>query len=205
MWRTDLYGLGSAPDDRQEASDLAADTIPSPGFAFLDAHALLPMPEHIRPTAQWVHRDVVVPLARGVRAVADGDSAQAVAREFGVGWACARQCVIDDGDTLIAADGRLDTTSKVGVDEHTFQHANAKRRTQMATTFVDIDRARLLDVVRGRSGQVARDWIGQQPSGWIDQIEVATIDAFRGYATAIDDVLPDALLVMARIQACVRS
>ena len=129
------------------------------------------------------------------------DTVAEVAREFGVGWACAHQCVIDYGDTLIAADGRLETTSKVGVDEHTFQHANAKRRTQMATTFVDIDRARLLDVVPGRSGQVVRDWIGQQPSGWIDQIEVATIDAFRGYATAIGDVLPDAKLVIDHFHA----
>ena len=90
------------------------------------------------------------------------DTAAEVAREFGVGWACAHQTVIDDGDTLIAADGRLEATSKLGVDEHTFQHANARRRTQMATTFVDIDRARLLDVVPGRSGQAVRDWIGQQ-------------------------------------------
>ena len=119
-----------------------------------------------------------------------------MAREFGVGWACAHQAVIDDGDTLIAADGRLEATSKLGVGEHTFQHANARRRTQMATTFVDIDQARLLDVVPGRSGQVVRDWIGQQPSGWVDQIEVAAIDAFRDYATAIGDVLPDASLVI---------
>jgi transposase len=63
----------------------------------------------------------------------------------------------------------------------------------MATTFVDLDRARLLDVVPGRSGQVIRDWIGQQPEVWVDGIEVAAIDAFRGYATAIGEVLPDAI------------
>ena len=68
--------------------------------------------------------------------------------------------MIDYGDTLIAGDDRLERTSKLGVDEHTFQHANAQRRTQMATTFVDIDRGRLLDVVPGRSGQVVREWVG---------------------------------------------
>ena len=83
----------------------------------------------------------------------------------------------------------------------TFQHANAKRRTQLATTFVDIDRARLLDVVPGRSGQVIRDWIGQQPVDWVDGIEVAAIGAFRGYATAIGEVLPDATLVIDHFHA----
>jgi hypothetical protein len=43
----DLHGLGSDHGDWQEASDLAADTIPTPGFAFLDAHALL---AHAAPT-----------------------------------------------------------------------------------------------------------------------------------------------------------
>ena len=129
------------------------------------------------------------------------DTVAKVGREFGVGWACAHQAVIDYGDMLIAADERLDNTSKLGVDQHTFQHANAKRRTQMATTFVDIDRARLLDVVPGRSGQVVRDWIGAQPASWVDQIDVAAIDAFRGYATAIGDMLPDATLVIDHFHA----
>jgi transposase len=87
------------------------------------------------------------------------------------------------------------------VDEHTFQHANARRRTQRATTFVDLDRGRLLDVVPGRSGDGVRDWVVSQPMGWADQIDVAAIDAFRGYATAIGDVLPDATLVIDHFHA----
>jgi len=129
------------------------------------------------------------------------DTVAEVARQFGVGWACAHQAVVDYGDALIAADDRLEDVSGLGVDEHTFQHANAKRRTQMATTFVDIDRARLLDVVPGRSGQVVRDWVGAQPVEWLEGIGVATIDAFRGYATAIGDVLPDATLVIDHFHA----
>jgi transposase len=129
------------------------------------------------------------------------DSVAAVAREFGVGWACAHQAVIDYGDTLIAGDDRLERTRKLGVDEHTFQHANAKRRTQMATTFVDIDRGRLLDVTPGRSGHVVREWVTCQPMRWADRIDVAAIDAFRGYATAIGDVLPDATLVIDHFHA----
>ena len=119
----------------------------------------------------------------------DLDTVAEVAREFGVGWGCAHQAVIDHGDALIAADMRVERTVGVGVDEHTFQHANARRRTQMAITFVDIDRARLLDVVPGRSGDVVREWVTERPDGWAEQIQVATIDAFRGYATAIGDVL----------------
>jgi transposase len=129
------------------------------------------------------------------------DSVAAVAREFGVGWACAHEAVVDYGDTLIAADDRLERTTGLGVDEHTFQHANARRRTQMATTFVDIDRGRLLDVVPGRSGQVVREWVESQPFWWADQIDVAAIDAFRGYATAIGDVLPAATLVIDHFHA----
>ena len=131
----------------------------------------------------------------------DLDTVAEVAREFGVGWACAHQAVIDHGDELITPDQRIDRTVAVGVDEHTFQHANARRRTQMATTFVDIDRARPLDVVPGRSGDVVRDWVTDQPDGWADQISVATVDAFRGYATAIGDVLPDATLVIDHFHA----
>jgi transposase len=133
------------------------------------------------------------------RVGADLDTVAAAARAFGVGWACAHQAVIDHGDELIASDQRVERTVAVGVDEHTFQHANARRRTQMATTFVD--RARLLDVVPGRSGDVVRDWVTDRPDGWAEGIQVATIDAFRGYATAIGDVLPDATLVIDHFHA----
>ncbi len=135
------------------------------------------------------------------RVGAELDTVAAVAREFGVGWACAHQAVVDYGDVLIAADDRLERTKALGVDEHTFQHANARRRTQIATTFVDIERARLLDVVPGRSGQVVREWAESQPIWWADQIDVAAIDAFRGYATAIGDVLPAATLVIDHFHA----
>ena len=131
----------------------------------------------------------------------DLDPVAQAARVFGVGWQVAHQCVIDYGDALIAADDRLDHVHALGVDEHTFQHANPRRRTQMATTFVDLDRGRLLDVTPGRSGAVVRDWVRAQPFWWADQIEVAAIDAFRGYANAIGDVLADATLVIDHFHA----
>ncbi len=129
------------------------------------------------------------------------DTVAQVAREFGVGWATAHQAVIDHGDQLIADDQRIGRVTGLGVDEHTFQHANASRRTQMVTTFVDIDRGRLLDAVPGRSGEVVRTWIDKRPVGWTDQIQVAAIDAFAGYAAAIRDRLPDARLVIDHFHA----
>jgi transposase len=131
----------------------------------------------------------------------DLDTVAEVAREFGVGWAAAHQAVIDHGDELIANDRRIEMVTALGVDEHTFQHANARRRTQMVTTFVDIDRGRLLDMVPGRSGTVVREWVQAQPFWWADQIKVATIDASAGYATAIRDTLPGAVLVVDHFHA----
>ena len=71
----------------------------------------------------------------------------------------------------------------------------------MAATFVDIDRSRLVEVVPGRSGQVIREWISTRATSWVDGIVVAAIDAFRGYATAIGDVLPEATLVIDHFHA----
>jgi len=45
----------------------------------------------------------------------------------GVDVDVSHQAVVEYGDSLVAADERLDHTSKLGVDEHTFQHANAHR------------------------------------------------------------------------------
>ena len=154
--------------------------------------------DHIAPRASLTER-----ARREIccRVGEDLDTVAEMAREFGVGWGCAHQAVIDHGDTLIAGDGRLEAVTALGVDEHTFQHANARRRTQMATTFVDIDRGRLLDVAPGRSGAVVRQWVESQPIWWPDQIQVAAIDAFRGYATAIGDVVPAATLVIDHFHA----
>lgn len=124
-----------------------------------------------------------------------------LAREFGVGWATAHQCVIDYGDPAIAADDRLDRVTDLGVDEHVFAHGASDGGTKMATTFVDLQRGRLLDVKRGRSGEVVRDWVRSQPIWWPDQVEVAAIDAFRGYANAIDDMFADAVLVIDHFHA----
>jgi hypothetical protein len=88
--------------------------------------------------------------------------------------------VVDYGDAVIDLDDRLEQVNALGVDEHTFQHATATRRTQMATRFVDLDRGRLLDVTRGRSGQVVRDWVDalSRPSADINTILARTTSRY---------------------------
>jgi len=48
---------------------------------------------------------------------------------------------------------------------------------------------------------VVREWVRTQPIWWADQIEIAAIDAFRGYANAIGDMFPDATLVIDHFHA----
>ena len=45
------------------------------------------------------------------------------------------------------------------------------------------------------------DWITARADRWAAQIQIATIDTFRGYATAIGDMLPDATLAIDHFHA----
>ena len=56
--------------------------------------------------------------------------------------------------------------------------------------------ARLLDLVPGRSGTVYKDWLKARGDTFRKQVEVATLDPFRGYKNAIDDQLADAVAVL---------
>ena len=131
----------------------------------------------------------------------DGWSVAAAARHFGVGWATAMNAVRDHGRPLVDDPSRTAHTTALGVDETTFLHAAADRRTTYVTGLVDLDRAQLIDVVAGRSGRVVADWLVGRPQQWRDQITVAATDAFRGYANAIGVELPDAMLVMDHFHA----
>jgi transposase len=131
----------------------------------------------------------------------DEDSVAQVARDFGVGWATAMAAVVDYGAPLVDDPGRLEGVSGLGVDETTFLHARPGRRTRQVTGFVDLDRARLLDVVPGRSGPAAARWLWAQEPRWRAGIEVAALDAFRGYNTALVATLPNATIVIDRFHA----
>ncbi len=56
--------------------------------------------------------------------------------------------------------------------------------------------ARLLDVVAGRSGVVLATWLHERDDQWKAQIATASLDAFRGYANALNQQLPQAVRVL---------
>jgi transposase len=131
----------------------------------------------------------------------DGDSVAAVASDFGVGWHCAMRAVVEHGTPLVEDPDRLGAPSALGLDETSFLCAGVRHPRVMITGFVDLDRHLLLDVAEGRSGQVVRDWLDQRPRAWLEQVNVAVVDPFRGYATAVADRLPDATIVVDHFHA----
>ena len=130
-----------------------------------------------------------------------GDSVAAVAAGFGVGWHTAMGAVVEHGTPLVDDPGRLGAPSALGLDETSFLRAGPGRRRQMITGFVDLDRHVLLDVAPGRSGRVVRDWLDQRHRSWLEQVDVAVVDPFRGYATALADRLPEAMIVVDHFHA----
>ena len=57
-------------------------------------------------------------------------------------------------------------------------------------------RTRLLDLVPGRSGTAYSAWLQERGPDWLRQVEVASLDPFRGYKNAIDEHLDDATAVL---------
>ena len=87
----------------------------------------------------------------------------------------------------------------VGVDETAFLRATGTHPTLYATGIADLTPgrpARLLDVVEGRSGTVLAGWLGEWDEQWRAQSVTASLDPFRGYATALAAQLPDAVRVL---------
>jgi transposase len=163
-------------------------------------------PEADCPRCTWTERSELVEPSGllTVRAGAEvcrqvGEDATPVARaaaRFGIGWWAAMARVRAYGTPLVDDPARTASCAKVGVDETTFRHAARARRTEYVTGIVDLDRRLLVDVVEGRSGRVLGDWLASQPSGWLQAQTVASLDAFRGYANALQAGLPAATVVM---------
>jgi len=89
----------------------------------------------------------------------------------------------------------------LGVDETAFLKATATSPTRFATGLVDLrpaggGPARLLDVVEGRSGRVLSDWIDAQGEQFTRGVQVAALDPFRGYHTALVSRLEYATAVL---------
>ena len=107
--------------------------------------------------------------------------------------------VIDRGAPLIEDPDRLAGVSAVGVDETAYLRASVVSVHDVR----DRDRrpdpgraARLLDVVEGRSGTVLAAWLADRDQAWRAGITTASLDPFRGYATALSNHLPGAVRVL---------
>lgn len=57
-------------------------------------------------------------------------------------------------------------------------------------------RARLLDLVPGRSGKAYASWLAERGESFRAGVQVAALDPFAGYRTAIEDGLQDATAVL---------
>jgi transposase len=136
--------------------------------------------------------------------VGDHDAAvSAVAARLGVAWWTVMNQVIDRGMPAIGDSARLAPDDRpvtaVGVDETAYLRATATHATTFATGIVDLTPerpARLLDVVEGRSGTVLAQWLAGQDPAWWAAVTTASLDPFRGYATALTSQLPDAVRVL---------
>ena len=147
----------------------------------------------IAPRASWTERARKQACRRVGR---DGHSVAAVARDFGVGWATVMAAVVDYGTGLVEHPDRAAAVSALGVDETAFLRAGPARSTVFATGIVDLHRGQLIDIVPGRSRKVLADWLMARPEDWSAAVEVAALDPFRGYSSALSAGLPRAVQVL---------
>jgi transposase len=122
---------------------------------------------------------------------------------LGVAWWTVMAQVIDRGTPAVEDPARLAPpeapVTAVGVDETAYLRATGRHPTEFVTGIADLTpgrTARLLDVVAGRSGTVLGDWIGERDEAWRKQVSTASLDPFRGYATALARELPGAIRVL---------
>jgi transposase len=128
-----------------------------------------------------------------------------VAAELTVAWHTVMRQVRDRGIPLIEDPDRLAGVNAVGVDETAFLRATGTHPTRFVTGVADLTAgrpARLLDVVEGRSGTVLGAWLGDRDEPWRDAITTASLDPFRGYATALTRQLPGAVRVLDLFHVC---
>ena len=122
-----------------------------------------------------------------------------IAADLAVAWHTVMRQVRDRGTPILDDPSRLAGVSAVGVDETAFLRATGTHPTMFATGIADLSPgrpARLLDVVEGRSGTVLGGWLAGRDQPWRDQISTASLDPFRGYATALRTQLPGAVRVL---------
>jgi transposase len=122
-----------------------------------------------------------------------------VAAGLGVAWWTIMRQVLHRGRPLVDDPARLDGVTAAGVDETAYLRANATRSTTFATGIAELSPgrpARLLDLVEGRSGTALGAWLADRDTAWRAAVTTASLDPFRGYATALATHLPGAVRVL---------
>ncbi len=146
------------------------------------------------------------------RLAIDRMSVSATAKALGVGWELVNQVALEACRKLVYDDSpHLDGVRILGVDEHVWKHTRKPGQpSSLVTILVDLTPlvdgrgpARLLDMRPGRSAQVLRTWLQERDPGFRKQVQVVTMDGFTGYATAVDQVLPQARKVMDPSTSCI--
>ena len=139
------------------------------------------------------------------RLAVDRMSVSATAKVLGVGWELVNQVAVDACRQLVYDNpSHLDGVRILGVDEHVWKHTRKPGQpSSLVTILVDLTPlvdgrgpARLLDIRPGRSAQVLRGWLQERDPAFREQVQVVTMDGFTGYASAVDQMLPDATKVM---------
>ena len=127
-----------------------------------------------------------------------------LARQIGVGWWTLWRAIKPELERLAADEARFTGVTSLGVDEHIWHHGDPRRKgPKELTGMVDLTRdengrvhARLLDLVPGRSKKAYADWLIQRGEVFRAGIQVAALDPFGGYKSAIDDELAEATAVL---------
>ena len=139
------------------------------------------------------------------RLAIDRMSVAATAKALGVGWELVNQVAVDACRQLVYDNpSHLDGVRTLEVDEHVWKHTRKPGQpSNLVTILVDLTPladgrgpARLLDIRPGHSADVLRTWLQERDPGFRSQVQVVTMDGFTGYATAVDQVLPQARKVM---------
>lgn len=131
----------------------------------------------------------------------DGHSVAQVARDYGVGWSTAMEAVRRHGVPLVEDSDRMEGVAALGIDEHKMLSATRRHHTFYATSFVDIERGRLLDVVPGRNADDVAYWCFGATMAWKANVKTVAIDPHRGYANGLFRGLPDAVVTVDHFHA----
>lgn len=127
-----------------------------------------------------------------------------LARRLAVSWWALWRAVRPELERRADDESRFAGVTSLGVDEHIWHHGDRRTKgPKELTGMVDLTRddqgrvhARLLDLVPGRSKKAYADWLDQRGDDFRKNIDVAALDPFGGYKSAIDEQLEDATAVL---------